>query len=50
MKKINIVLCGTGNVGSKLVDQLLEARESLRQKEGVELNLPVIANSTRAYF
>ncbi|UZH56151.1 aspartate kinase [Salinimicrobium tongyeongense] len=50
MKKINIVLFGTGNVGSKLVAQLLEARESLRQKEGVELNLPVIANSTRAYF
>jgi homoserine dehydrogenase len=50
MKKINVVLFGTGNVGSKLVGQLLEARESLRQKEGVELNLPVIANSTRAYF
>ena len=50
MKKINIVLFGTGNVGSKLINQLLQARESLRQKEGVELNLPVIANSTTAFF
>ncbi|MHA6279606.1 homoserine dehydrogenase family protein [Salinimicrobium sp. CAU 1759] len=50
MKKINIVLFGTGNVGSKLTNQLLEAREQLRQREGVELNLPVIANSTTAFF
>lgn len=50
MKKINIVLFGTGNVGSKLVNQILEARETLRQKENLELNLPVIANSTTAFF
>lgn len=50
MKKINIVLFGTGNVGSKLVNQLLEAREQLRQRDGLELNLPVIANSTTAFF
>ncbi|WP_324721648.1 aspartate kinase [Salinimicrobium sp. HB62] len=50
MKKINIVLFGTGNVGSKLINQVLQARESLKQKEGLELNLPVIANSTTAFF
>ncbi|WP_029037231.1 homoserine dehydrogenase family protein [Salinimicrobium xinjiangense] len=50
MKKINIVLFGTGNVGSKLINQLLQAREQLRKREGVELNLPVIANSTTAFF
>lgn len=50
MKKINIVLFGTGNVGSKLVNQILQARETLRQKENLELNLPVIANSTTAFF
>lgn len=50
MKKINIVLFGTGNVGSKLVNQVLQAREILKQKEGLELNLPVIVNSTTAFF
>ncbi|MCY2686047.1 aspartate kinase [Salinimicrobium sp. TH3] len=50
MKKINIVLFGTGNVGSILVNQILQARESLQQKEGLEINLPVIANSTTAFF
>ncbi len=32
MKKINIVLFGTGNVGSKLVNQILQARETLSAK------------------
>ena len=50
MKKINIILFGTGNVGSKLVSQLLQAREQLREREAVELNIPVIANSTTAFF
>ena len=50
MKKINIVLFGTGNVGSILVNQILQARENLRNNEGLELNLPVIANSTTAFF
>lgn len=50
MKKINIVLFGTGNVGSKLVSQILQARETLQQKEDLEINLPVIANSTTAFF
>ncbi|MCC8360078.1 homoserine dehydrogenase family protein [Salinimicrobium sediminilitoris] len=50
MKKINIVLFGTGNVGSILVNQILQARESLQQKEDLEINLPVIANSTTAFF
>ena len=50
MKKINIVLFGTGKVGSVLINQVLEARESLLRQENLELNLPVIANSTTAFF
>lgn len=50
MKKINLVLFGTGNVGSKLVNQVLEARQSLKQNENLEINLPVIANSSTAFF
>lgn len=50
MKKINIVLFGTGNVGSTLINQILQAREVLKAKDELELNLPVIANSTTAFF
>ena len=50
MKKINLVLFGTGNVGSKLVHQVLQARKILQEKEGLEINIPVIANSTIAFF
>jgi homoserine dehydrogenase len=49
MKKINIVLFGVGNVGSTLINQLLEARIHLKKK-GLEINIPVILNSTTAFY
>ncbi|MEG9328865.1 aspartate kinase [Salinimicrobium catena] len=50
MKKIHIVLFGTGNVGSSLIQQILTAGEHLKEQEGLELKIPVIANSTTAFF
>ena len=50
MKKINIVLFGTGNVGSTVINQVLAARGKLQQEENLQLNIPVIANSTTAFF
>ena len=50
MKKINIVLFGTGNVGSTLINQVIAAREYLSKKQNLEVNIPVIANSTTAFF
>lgn len=50
MKKINIVLFGTGKVGSRLIQQVLEVRQDLQQEQHLELNIPVIANSTTAFF
>jgi len=49
MKKINIVLFGVGNVGSALINQLLEARTHLK-KRGLEINIPVILNSTTVFY
>lgn len=50
MKKINIVLFGVGNVGSTLINQILELRKQLRVTGELELNLPVVVNSTTAFF
>ena len=50
MKKINIVLFGTGKVGSTVINQVLSARDNLQKEEDLQLNIPVIANSTTAFF
>lgn len=49
MKKINIVLFGVGNVGSTFINQILTGKQ-LFEKAGLEINIPVIANSTTAFF
>ncbi len=49
MKQINLVLFGTGNVGSTLINQILAAR-NLMEEQGFQLNLPVIVNSRLAFF
>lgn len=50
MKQIHIVLFGTGKVGSSLIQQILKAGEYLKEHEGLELKIPIIANSTTAFF
>lgn len=50
MKQINIVLFGVGNVGSTLINQILNLREQLEKTGNFELNLPVVVNSTTAFF
>lgn len=50
MKTINIVLFGTGKVGSTLINQVLAATKDLRERESLQVNIPVIANSTTAFF
>ncbi len=50
MKKINIVLFGVGNVGSTLINQVLELKKKLNHNSGVEINIPLILNSTTAFF
>lgn len=48
--KINIVLFGIGNVGSTLINQVLESQKFFLEKKNIELRFPIITNSTLAFF
>lgn len=50
MKKLNLVLFGVGNVGSTLINQVIKLREQLKEKGEIEINIPIILNSTTAFF
>lgn len=49
MKKMNIVLFGVGNVGSTLIKQLLAEKQHFL-RSGLDLEIPVVANSNIAFF
>ena len=44
MEKINIALCGTGNVGSSFIDLILQSKEKIKSNYNVELNLNLIGS------
>lgn len=48
--RINIVLFGIGNVGSTLINQVLESQQFFLEQQGIELRFPIITNSTLAFF
>lgn len=48
--RINIVLFGIGNVGSTLINQVIESQEFFLEKKNIELRFPIITNSTLAFF
>ena len=50
MKKINIVLFGVGNVGSSLINQILEARSKILNSAQIEINIAVLVNSKIAFY
>lgn len=49
-KKINIILFGIETVGSSLINQILSNQNSLRSNKNFEIRLPIITNSTVAFF
>lgn len=49
-KKVNLVVFGHGTVGKTLINQLLETRENIIQRKGIELNIVAIANSRQFIF
>ena len=49
-KKVNLVLFGTGNVGSTLIEQIAAAQKDFLELHQLELCFSVIANSKYAYF
>lgn len=48
--RINIILFGIGNVGSTLINQVIESQEFFLEKKNIELRFPIITNSTLAFF
>lgn len=48
--RINIVLFGIGNVGSTLINQVLESQQFFLEKRNIDIRFPIIANSTVAFF
>ena len=48
--KINIILFGIETVGSSLINQVLSKQNSFLSAKNIELRLPVITNSTVAFF
>ncbi|WP_264520498.1 aspartate kinase [Flavobacterium sp. N1994] len=48
--RINIVLFGIGNVGSTLINQVIESQKFFLEKRNIDLRFPIITNSTLAFF
>lgn len=48
--RINIILFGIGNVGSTLINQVIESQQFFLEKKNIELRFPIITNSTMAFF
>lgn len=48
--KINVILFGIGNIGSTLINQVLESQQFFLEKRNIDLRFPIITNSTVAFF
>lgn len=48
--RVNIILFGIGNVGSTLINQVIESQEFFLKKRNIDLRFPIITNSTLAFF
>lgn len=48
--KISLILFGIGNVGSTLINQVIEQQQYLLAEKNIELVLAIITNSTLAFF
>jgi aspartokinase/homoserine dehydrogenase 1 len=48
--RINVILFGIGNVGSTLLNQVIESQQFFLEKRNIDLRFPIITNSTLAFF
>ena len=48
--RVNIILFGIGNVGSTLVNQVIESQKFFLEKKNIDLRFPIITNSSLAFF
>lgn len=49
-KQVNLYICGTGNVGKKLLDQLSQQQQHLKDKLLINLRVVGIGNSRKQHF
>jgi aspartokinase/homoserine dehydrogenase 1 len=49
-RQINLFVCGTGNVGSKLLTQIKKQQEYLKEELRIQLRVAGIANSRTMFF
>lgn len=49
-KQVNLYICGTGNVGKKLLDQLRQQQQHLKDKLHINLRVVGIGNSRKQQF
>ncbi|SFN15587.1 aspartate kinase [Chryseobacterium oleae] len=50
IKQVHLYICGTGNVGSKLVQQIYEQNGYLQENHLINLRIAGISNSRKMYF
>ncbi|SHH73530.1 aspartate kinase [Chryseobacterium oranimense] len=50
IKQVHLYLCGTGNVGSKLVEQIFEQNAYLRENNLINLRIAGLSNSRKMIF
>ena len=50
IKQVHLYICGTGNVGSKLVQQIYEQNSYLQENHLINLRIAGISNSRKMYF
>lgn len=48
--RVNVVLFGIGNIGSALINQVIESQQFFQEEKNIDLRFPVITNSTLAFF
>jgi aspartokinase/homoserine dehydrogenase 1 len=48
--RVNVILFGIGNVGSTLLNQVIESQQFFLEKRNIDLRFPIITNSTLAFF
>ncbi|SIS81264.1 aspartate kinase [Chryseobacterium ureilyticum] len=50
IKQIHLYICGTGNVGNKLIEQIYEQNQYLRENHLINLRIAGISNSRKMFF
>lgn len=50
LKRVNLFIVGTGNVGNTLIDQLYQQAEYLKDHNQIDLRISGIANSRKMFF